>query len=99
LNVCLLDGKLLVSPPNIEAAQELVHHSLLLAHLFVDALTDAPAMQRYTINSALLDATFPAIEFTGNVATPYIITKTIAYVHAIMVDSISEYPSDSLHEH
>jgi hypothetical protein len=41
-------------------------------------ITDAPAMQRYEINpaknhtiSALLDATFPAIKSTGNVAIQY----------------------------
>ncbi len=44
-NVCLIDGKMQVSPPIISQSQELVHHNLLPAHLFV-ALTQAPAMQR-----------------------------------------------------
>jgi hypothetical protein len=40
VNVCLIDGQMPVSPPIISESQELVHHDLLLAPLFV-ALTKA----------------------------------------------------------
>jgi hypothetical protein len=89
-----------VSPPIISQAQELVHHNLLLAHLFV-ALSRAPAMQRCEINpvkhrtiTALLDATFPPIASTGDVPIPYVTPRTIAYIHALIVDSITLHPSN-----
>jgi hypothetical protein len=76
-NVCLIDGQMPVSPPIISESQELVHHNLLLASLFV-ALTKAQAMQRFQINpsknltiAALMDASFPPIKATDNIKTPY----------------------------
>ncbi len=103
-NLCVIDGKMRVSPPIISQAQQLVHHNLLLAHLFV-ALTRAPAMQHCEINpvklrtiNALMDATFPPIASTGNVPTPYVTPRTIAYIHALIVDSISLHPSPPLRD-
>ncbi len=65
-NVCLIDEKMPESPPIISESQELVHHNLLLAHLFV-ALTKGQAMQRFLILpsenrtiTGLMDASFPA---------------------------------------
>jgi hypothetical protein len=102
--ICVIDGKMQVSPPSISQAQQLVHHNLLLAHLFV-ALTRAPAMQRCEINpakhrtiTALLDATFPPIASTGDVPTPYVTPRTIAYIHALIVDSITLHPSTTMRE-
>jgi hypothetical protein len=91
------------APPIIPAsvAQQPVRHNLLLVHLFV-TLTIGPAMQHYEIIlsknrtiSALMDATFLAIKSTGNIATPYVTTKTVAYIHTLIVDSISVHPSDA----
>jgi hypothetical protein len=103
-NVCLIDGKMQVSPPIISQSQELVHHNLLLAHLFV-APTQAPAMQRCKINpakhstiAALLDATLPPITSTGDIPTPYITPMTIAYIYALIVDSITLHPFPPLRE-
>jgi hypothetical protein len=103
-NLCVIDGKMEVSPPIISQDQQLVHHNLLLAHLFF-ALTQALAMQLCEINpakhrtiAALLDATFPPIASTGNVPTPYVTPRTIAYIHALIVDSITLHPSTTLRE-
>jgi hypothetical protein len=97
-NLCVIDEKMEVSPPIISQAQQLVHHNLLLAHLFV-ALTQAPAMQHCEINpvkhrtiTALMDATFPPIASTGDVPTPYVTPRTIAYFHALIVDIITLHP-------
>jgi pyruvate/2-oxoglutarate dehydrogenase complex dihydrolipoamide acyltransferase (E2) component len=103
-NLCVINGKMEVSPPIISQAQQLVHHNLLLAHLFV-ALTRAPAMQCCEINpakhrtiTALLDATFPPIASTDDVPTPYVTPRTIAYIHALIVDSITLHPSTTMRE-
>jgi hypothetical protein len=95
-------------PPIIPAsvAQQLVRHNLLLVHLFV-TLTKGPAMQHYEIIlsknhtiSALMDATFPAIKSTGNIAIPYVITKTVAYIHApLSTASLYILPTLSTREH
>ena len=103
--MCLIDGKMSVPPPIIDTTdQKLVHHNLLMAHLFI-ALTKAPAMQRLKIVpaknrtiAALMDATFPPIKSFGNIATPYVTPKTIAYIHALIVDSISLHCSDALNQ-
>ena len=103
-SLCVIDGKMQVSPPIISQDQQLVHHNLLLAHLFV-ALTRAPAMQRCEINpaklrtiNALMDATFPPIASTADVPTPYVTPRTIACIHALIVDIISLHPSPPLRE-
>jgi hypothetical protein len=115
IDVCMLvqpeiDRKMPVSPPIISESQELSHHNLLLAHLFV-ALTKAQAtplaMQRFLILTskngtiaALIDASFPLIASTDNIATPYVTPRTIAYIHAFIVDitGISLHHSDALNE-
>ncbi len=43
-----------------------------------------------------MDATFPPITSNGNIATPYVAPRTIAYIHALIVDCISLHPSDAL---
>ena len=94
---------MLVVPPLIDKDQKLIHHNLLLAHLFV-VLTHAPAMQRLKIVpaknrtiAAVMDSTFPPIKSFGGISTPYVTPKTISYIHALVVDSISLHHSDALH--
>ncbi len=95
-----------VSPPIISESQELVHYNLLLFHLFVaGALTKAQAMQRFPILSsknrtiaALMVASFSPIASTDNIATPYVTPRKMAYIHALIVDSISVHYSDALNE-
>ena len=77
---------------------------MLLAHLFV-AITNSQAMQRFHINpsknrtiAALMDASFLPIKATDNIKTPYVTPRTIAYVHALIVDSISLHHADALNE-
>jgi hypothetical protein len=62
-------------------------------------------MQRCEINpvkhhtiTALLDATSPPIASTGDVPTPYVTPRTIANIHALIVDSITLHPSTVLRE-
>ena len=42
-----------------------------------------------------MDTTFPPIASTGNIITPYITPRTIAYIHARIVNSITLYPSNA----
>jgi hypothetical protein len=51
--------------------------------------------------AALMDASFPTIASTDNIArfaTRYVTPKTIAYIHALIVDSISLHHSEALNE-
>ena len=48
-----------------------------------------------TITNLLLE-TFPAIQCCDNKALPFISPKTIAYIHALIIDSISILFKDSI---
>ncbi len=45
--------------------------------------------------SALLDSTFPAIESTDNQPTPMIASKTVGYIHALIIDTVTLNNSES----
>ena len=100
-NVCLVDGRLPISAPIIAEAQTLVHFNMLFAHLFFH-LSKSQAMSAYEINpsklltiNALLEGSFPAIKATNNLPTPFVSPRTVAYIHALIIDTVSQLHSDS----
>jgi hypothetical protein len=102
-NVCLVDGKLPISVLILTEAQTLVHFNMLFAHLFFH-LSKSQAMSVYEINpsellrltiSALVESSFPAIKATDNQPTPFVSPRTVAYIHALVINTVSMHHSDS----
>jgi hypothetical protein len=65
-------------------------------------LVESQSMLAFDINtskllaiSALLDSTFPAIQSTNNKPTPMITPRTVAYIHARIIDTVALHHSDS----
>jgi hypothetical protein len=101
----MVDETLLIDPPFIPATIELVHFNVLFAHLF-SVLSGSQSMSAFDISqckhltvSALLDSTFPAIESTGNQPAPMITSKTVGYIHALVIDTVTLNNSDSPYAH
>jgi hypothetical protein len=105
--MCLVDGRLNIVPPIIPEAQEFVHFNDLWCYLFykltgeekddkgIAAFTIVPA-KNLTV-AALLDRVFPAIPATDNKPMPYVTTKTVAYIFAFVIDSVTiSSPIDAL---
>ena len=102
-----MDGRLTIVPPIIPEDQEFVHFNDLWCYLFyklsgeekddkgISAFTILPAKQ-LTV-AALLDRVFPAIPTTDNKPMPYITTKTVAYIFALILDSVTIFHQDSPH--
>ena len=57
------------------------------------ALTICPAQDNTIL--ALLKSTFPAIKSTKNMPTPLVSPTTIAYIHALIIDSVTALQTDS----
>ena len=76
------------------AANGLIHHNVLFCHLF-DAVTKSQGMAALIIGAktntvcGILNSTFPAIQTTQNSPTPYVTPATVAYIHALIIDSLS----------
>ena len=45
--------------------------------------------------TSLSDSTFPAIQSTDNKPTPFVSPRTVAYIHALLIDTVSAHHSDS----
>jgi len=43
----------------------------------------------------LLKSTFPAIKTTNHSTTPYVTPATVAYIHALIIDSVTANPTES----
>ena len=43
----------------------------------------------------ILNSTFPAIQTTQNSPTPYVTPATVAYIHALIIDSVTANPTES----
>ena len=43
----------------------------------------------------LLKSTFPAIKTTNHSPTPYVTPATVAYIHALIIDSVTANPTES----
>jgi hypothetical protein len=68
--------------------------NVLFAHLF-SFLADSQAMQMYQIDPSkritisLLDGNFPVIKSTQEQPTPFVFFRTIGYIHAIVIDTVT----------
>jgi hypothetical protein len=97
----MVDETRLVDPPFVPTAMELVHFNMLFAHLF-SVLSGSQSISAFGINpckhltvSALLDSTFSVIESTDNQPTPMITFKTVSYIHALIIDTVTLNNSES----
>ncbi len=79
----------------------LVHFNVMFAHLF-NVLSKSQAMSLYEINpvktlmiEALVNGSFPAIKATNDVALPFVGPRTVAYVHALIVDTVTVLQTES----
>ena len=103
----LVDGQHNIVPPIVPEAQEFVHFNTLWCYLFykltgeekedkgIDAFKIVPS-KGLTI-SALLDRVFPAIEATDNKPLQFVNTKTVAYIFALTIDSVTIFHRESPH--
>jgi hypothetical protein len=103
----LVDGQHDIVPPIIPETQEFVHFNTLWCYLFykltgeekedkgIDAFKIVPS-KGLTI-SALLDRVFPAIEATDNKPLQFVNTKTVAYIFALTIDSVTIFHRESPH--
>jgi hypothetical protein len=102
-NMCLVDGSRSIEVPIIHSEQVLVHFNSLWCHLFhVLSLTKGMSFFQICPSknmhiSSLLDRVFPAIPSTKNEKTPFISTKTVAYIFGLVIDSVTLHHTDSPH--
>ncbi len=95
-----LDGSHPVNVPLVTEANGLIHHNDLFCHIF-DALTKSQGMAALVIGAksnticGLLKSTFPAIKTTNDSPTPYVTPATVAYIHALIIDSVTANPTES----
>jgi hypothetical protein len=100
-NAALLDdGNKRVDPPCIPDDVELVRFNPLFAHLFA-ALSKSQSMSRIAIVPSenhtvmrLTEFTFPAIKATNDLRTPLVSKHTVGYIHALMIDTITNLPTE-----
>ncbi len=90
-----------ISTPIIAEAQKSVHFNVLFAHLFCH-LSKSQAMSVYGISpykllavTALLDKSVPAIKGINNMPTSLVTARTVAYIHTLIIDTVSVNHSDS----
>ncbi len=100
-HICLLKGDEPVSLQIIPETCKLVHFNILFTHLF-NALSKSQAMLLYEINQvktltieALVNCSFPAIKATDNAALPFVGQRTVAYIHALIVDTVTVLQTES----
>ncbi len=93
--MCLVDGKKFVVVQIISADHKLVHFNALWCHLF-HVLSTTKGMiffqispSKYLTILALVDRAFPPIKSTKNQLSPFITTKTVAYIFALIIDSVT----------
>ncbi len=92
----LIDGSRSINVPLLDKTQPLKMFNVLFAHPF-SFLADSQAMQMYQIGpskrltvKALLDGNFPAIKSTQDQLIPFVSFRTIRYIHAIVIDTVSD---------
>ena len=51
-----------------------------------------------TFIASLLESTFTAIKSTNNLTTPYVTPRTIAYIHALIIDTVTALPTDTVNQ-
>ncbi len=100
-HICLIKGNEPISLPIVPETQTLVHFNVMFAHLF-NVLSKSQAMSLYEISpmktltiEALVNGSFPAIKATDNVALPFVGPRTVAYVHALIVETVTVLQADN----
>ncbi len=91
----MVGGSLSIRVPVIPDGQNLVHFNSLWSHLY-HALSTSKGMNFFrkvpsknVTVSRLLDRVFSATPSTKNRPTPFITTKTVAYIFALIIDSVT----------
>ncbi len=78
-DILMVDEKLLVEPPDLpDGAMDLVHFNALFALLV----------------HGRVNSTFPAIKSTDNKRTTAIPPKTVGYIHALVIDTVTFHSSE-----
>ena len=93
--MCMLNGKMSFEIPNVPADHVLLRFNVLFAYVF-EAVSGGKGMlqlkidpsKNQTINN-LLHETFPSLKCFDNEKLRVINPKTVAYIHALIIDSIS----------
>jgi hypothetical protein len=90
-----------ISIPTIPDDPDMLRFNDLFAHLF-KAVAGSQGMSAYDVNpskgitvNSILDAKFPAIPSTKNKRTPLLTIRTVAYIHALVIDTVSLHHSDT----
>jgi hypothetical protein len=101
-NMCILNGKKSFDIPNVPPDHVLIRFNVLFAYVF-EAVSGAKGMMQLKIDpskhqtiNALMRETFPAIKCYDNEKLHGINHKLIAYMHALIIDSISIVFTDSI---
>ena len=91
----MVDEKTPIEPPEIREESEIVRFNVLLAHLFA-VLSHSQSMSLLQVNPCkhntvqdIVTCIFPAIKSTDNKPTPAITSKTIGYIHALVMDTLT----------
>jgi uncharacterized membrane protein len=91
----MVDEKTPIEPPEIREESEIVRFNVLLAHLFA-VLSTSQSMSLLHVNPCkhntvqdIVTCIFPAIKSTDNKPTPAITSKTIGYIHALVMDTLT----------
>ncbi len=77
-----------------------VHFNVLFAHLFA-ALSRSQSMAMFQINPCkhitvhdIVNSTFPAIKSTDNKPTPAVTPKTVGYIYALVIDTLTFHSTE-----
>ena len=101
----MLNGTTVFSIPNIPKDAPIVPFNVLFAYIY-DAVVSGKGMLNLQITpsknktvSLLLSEKFPPLKTTGaggSVETAFVSVKTVAYIHALVIDCISLQSEDSI---
>jgi hypothetical protein len=90
-----------ISIPTIPEDADLLRFNNLFAHL-LKALAGSQGMSAYEINPSkgitinrLIEAKFPAIPSNKNERTLLLTIRTVAYIHALVIDTVSLHHSEN----
>jgi hypothetical protein len=100
--MCLLNSKTLFDIPNVPAYATLLRFNILFSFIF-EAVSGGKGIMQLKIDASknqtitnLMIETFPAIQCYDNKELPFITPKTVTYIQALTIDSISILFEDSI---
>ena len=100
-HICLIKGDEPISLPIVPETHTLVHFNVMFAHL-LNVLSKSQAMSLYEINpvktvtiETLVNGSFPAIKATDDQALPFLGPRTVAYIHALIVNTVTVLQTES----